>query len=64
MTFAELFIFALIIILFFYFLNPLRKRLEIHLYKIFRGKKNSSKKHNDIPLNRNDYTKKENTPHE
>ena len=64
MTFAEIFILLLVITLVFYFLNPLRRRLENRLYKAFRSKSNSKKKHADIPLRSNDYTKKENIPNE
>ena len=64
MTFAEILILILIIALFFYLLNPLRRRLENRLYKAFRGKKSSHKKQNDIPLRPDQYSKKENTPNE
>lgn len=64
MTFAEIFILVLVISLFFYFMNPLRRQIESRLYKAFRSQSKTKKKHVDIQLTPNDYTKKENKPHE
>ena len=64
MTFAEIFLFIILVALFFFLMNPLRRRLETRLYKLFRNRSNSKKKHVDILLNPSDYTKKEKTPHE
>jgi hypothetical protein len=62
MTFAEIFIFAVVVALFFFIMNPLRQRLETRIYKAF-SKSSRSKKPVDIPLKPSDYTKKE-SPHE
>ena len=59
MTFAEILSFILILILFFYLMTPLRRRLETYLLKVFRHKAKSKNKHVDIILNSSDYTKKE-----
>ncbi len=64
MTFAEILIVGLVISLFFYFMNPLRRRLENRLYEAFRSQSNFPKNHNDIQLKPSDYTKKDNKPHE
>jgi hypothetical protein len=65
MTFLEILIFAIVVILFFKMMKPLRLRIEHYIYKTFKGKNNSKiKHHKDVPLNPNDYTTKEKKPNE
>ena len=59
MTFLELLLIVVLISFFIYLMKPFQKRLESRLYKIFRNKSKFNKKHPDIPLTPNDYTKKE-----
>lgn len=62
MTFAEIFIFVLLVVVFFIILNPIRRRIEHYIYKTLHIPKKNI--HNDVPLTPNDYTKKEDKKNE